>query len=74
VALTRKHAAADEGSAAANRVGAAARRNRYLDDGVESTAGGVGEMASKSAKSWLIDLGKGPAGHNMVFAIGANAK
>src|SRR5208283_248396 len=31
-------------------------------------------MDSKSGKSWLFGLGRGPAGHDRVFAVGANAK
>ena len=31
-------------------------------------------MDSKSDKSWLLGLGRGPAGHDRVFAVGTNAK
>ena len=31
-------------------------------------------MDSKSGKSWLFGLCRGPAEHDRVFAVGANAK
>lgn len=55
------------------QTGFAARRNRpgrrrSVDER------GVREMDSKLGKSWLIGLGKGPAGHDRVFAVGTNAE
>jgi hypothetical protein len=31
-------------------------------------------MDSKSGRSWVFGLGRGPAGHDRAFAVGTNAK
>ena|SRR5208283_2504903 len=72
-ALVREHAAADGGFAAASRVGTAARRNQSgRRRGI--VGGGVGEMDSKSGKSWLLGSGKGPAGRVRFFGSGTNTE